>query len=92
MAFNLFAAPVCPVVLFAGTHYIIIQPDGGVKACPYLVESSSLKVFNSDMLLTSVFLGDEYQALRQIMLDGGPYPAPCLNCPDCRLLNTKKRI
>lgn len=73
-------------------NYIIIQPDGRVKACPYLVDSSSLKVFDSGVSLTSMFLGDEYQALRQIMLDGGPYPAPCLNCPDCRLLNTKKRI
>lgn len=73
-------------------NYIIIQPDGRVKACPYLVDPSSLKVFDSGMPLASVFLGDEYQALRQIMLDGGPYPAPCLNCPDCQLLNTKKRI
>ena len=73
-------------------NHIIIQPAGRVKSCPYLADSSSLKVFDSGMPLTSVFLGDEYQALRQIMLDGGPYPAPCLNCPDCRLSNTKKHI
>lgn len=73
-------------------NYITIQPDGRVKACPYLVETSSLKVFDSGVSLTSVFLGDEYQALRKIMLAGGPYPAPCLNCPDSRLLNIHSRI
>lgn len=83
----------CPAHPFCRNpfNYIIMTPEGRAKACPYL-DDAWLKVFDSGMPLTSVFLGDEYQALRQIMMDGVPHPAPCLKCPDCQLLNTKKRI
>ncbi|MBI2441546.1 MAG: radical SAM protein [Lentisphaerae bacterium] len=77
--------PFCPDPF----NSIIITANGRVKACPHLKGTPQHKIFDLNMPLTSVFLGDEYQTLRQIMMAGGPHRPECLACHHRRLFNIK---